>query len=68
MNFKKGEEVAIKQWNGKYRPGIFMNNAKIAGYVCVKYVSSKYVMKVKASDVIPMEVYLSPLFELMRED
>lgn len=62
--FKKGDEVVDTQ---RKRPAIFLSYSKVDGFVNIKYKSSKYVSTRPISYIVKMEVYLSPLYQIMEE-
>ena len=63
--FKYGDEVVDTQ---RKRPAIFLSYNKIDGFVNIKYKSSKYVCIRPISHIVKMEVYLSPLYQIMEEE
>lgn len=67
--YKKGDEIVVEQWGGSYRPAVFISYSKKAEGCCnIKYISKPYIITVPLHFVIPKDVYLSPLFEALREE
>lgn len=70
LNYKFGDEIVIKIGRNKYRPAIFYSYCKDdpERYANIRFVSSKTVRPVSLAVIILKSIYLSPLYEALKED
>lgn len=68
--FKKGDRIIVKQWGGSYRPATFLSYKKGTDeqVANIRYPSREWIISVPIHDVVSEEVYLSPLWEAMKEE
>lgn len=68
MIFKKGDKVVVKQPGGKHRPAVFVGYDSSFSDICKVQYITKTTSIVFTRDVILESVFLSPLYETMREE
>lgn len=66
--YKNGDRIVVKQGGGSYRPATFVSYNKNSKNTIanIQYTKRYYVVPVEY--VIPEEVYLSPLWEALKEE